>query len=104
MTRFSVSPTRFAPRAAAAAAAGTAASIAAAARGFGSRLVDGEFPAVQFGVVQALDRILRVLIGLHLDEGEPSRAPGHLVADDVDRVDGPDGEEELFETTLIGVE
>src|SRR6185295_4748576 len=51
-----------------------------------------------------LDRGLCVSFRLHLHEGKPACAAGHLVAHDVDGVDGTDRLKQLFETTLISVE
>src|SRR5262245_66500813 len=68
-----VLPARFPPTVA---AAGTA----AAARRLGTRLVDGEVSAANLCPVQRGDRVLRLLVGAHLDERKPTRTTGHSIA------------------------
>src|SRR5918994_767154 len=64
---------------AAATAAITAAASATAAGGFRSRLVDCQVAAPEVGIVQLIDRLLRILIGHHLDERESAgTAGGHV--------------------------
>jgi hypothetical protein len=104
-------PARFAlrtPAAAAgtasAAARTTSAAAATAARDLGPRLIYGDFTTVEIGVVQALNRCLRELIGLHFNKRETAGTTGHLIADNVDGIHWADRREQFFETALVSAE
>jgi hypothetical protein len=70
---------------AAAAAATAAAEAAGTARFFRTRFVHRQRAAAQLRFVQLGDRLLRAVIGRHLDEPEAARAAGGHVAHDGDR-------------------
>src|SRR5687767_10611775 len=69
-------------------AAVTAATEAARPLRSRPRLVHREITAAEVGVVQLVDRLLRVLVGRHLDEREAARPPRGHVAHHLDGIDG----------------
>src|SRR5215510_13640249 len=102
-TSTAILPARLASATAAAATSATEASTAAAGTGWlGTRLVDSESAPAELRFVQLRDRALRLLVGSHLDEREPPRPPGHLIADDVHRFHVADSSEKLFEIRFRG--
>ena len=67
----------------------TSTSTAAAAGGALARLVHGERAAIDVLAVKLVDRLLRILVSLHLDEAEATRLACHPVGHqlDADRFD-----------------
>src|SRR5262245_59919748 len=68
--------------AAGAAAATTGTPAAARARRLRVRDLDRDATPVELAAVELGDRVLRLLVGVHLDEAETARLPGDPVGDD----------------------
>src|SRR5688572_25311280 len=100
MPPFFLPPRLAAPTTATAATAAAAEATAARACGHRLRLVDGQVPAAEVVVVELIDRLLRFLIGRHLDEPESARPAGGHVAHDLDALDGSASGEELLQVLL----
>jgi hypothetical protein len=83
-----------------AAVATAAAAPEATAAGLGARFIDGEVPAAEVLVVQHADRLLRFLVGRHLDEREPAGTAGGHVAHHADRVHGAGAGEQALKILL----
>src|SRR5688500_12557073 len=78
-------PARLGP--ATAVATATAAEATAATRAhLGTSFVDGEITAAEVALVEHADRLLRLLVGGHLDERKTARLAGGHVAHQVDSV------------------
>src|SRR5688500_16581526 len=81
------------PAAAAAIAAAPAASAAAEsaaatwARRLRPRFIHGQRASAHLVAVELRDRLLRIIVARHFDEGEAARAPGDAVAHDGDGLD-----------------
>src|SRR5581483_5846125 len=75
----------------AAAAVAVAAAAAAEVIALRHRLgfVDGQGAPVELRAVQAVDRLLRLAAGAHLDEAEAARLPGKFVGDHAGRLNRP---------------
>src|SRR4051812_20397106 len=91
--------------AAAAAAAGAAASAAVAAASAAAALpwlglVDGQAASARLLAVEAGDGGLRLRVGAHLDEAEALGAAGVAVHDDLRRLHGAEGAEQLLQFTV----
>src|SRR5262249_33995185 len=85
------------------AAAIPAATAAAVLPGLG--LVDGQGPAVDLLAAQPGDGRLRLLVGAHLHEAEPLRAPGVAVGDHLSRLHRTELPEQPLQVTggrLVG--
>jgi hypothetical protein len=63
----------------------------------GPCFVDREGPAAELGLVELIDRALRIVVARHLDEREASGTAGRHVAHDPDGIHWADLPEHLFE-------
>src|SRR5579871_3321384 len=82
----------------------TTVATATARPGFtGLGLVDGQVPAVVLTGVQAPDRRLGLIVGVHLHESEPLRAIGVPINDDLGALDRPERGEQRLQVALVDV-
>src|SRR3954467_5658671 len=79
-----------------------AAAAAAGIRGLRPRFVDRQTAAAELIFVQLCDRLLRLIVGAHLDEGKPARAPGGHVAHDFHRFHAAGAGEQFLELRFSG--
>src|SRR5262245_58456289 len=87
-------PARLRPPAMRAAAA---AAEPAAAVGLWASFIDGETAPADLCGVQFADGSLRLFVCAHLDESEPARTAGHLIAHDRHRFNGAGAGEQFLE-------
>jgi hypothetical protein len=73
------------------------AAARASVRRLRTRFIDRHTTASELGLVQIRDRLLRLFISSHFDEGEPARPTGCHVAHDAHGIHGANAAEQLFE-------
>src|SRR5436190_23375623 len=68
-----------------------------AIRGLRPRFVDGKTASPKLIFIQLCDRLLRLVVGAHLNERKPARAPGGHVAHHFHRFHGAGAGEQVLE-------